>query len=228
MEGYSQDGEFSQSQDQAWSQNAPWMSFSQPQIQPISPQLHASSFDRFGGNSSKFFSPFGLPGMSGSRLRQSVGSSAEIFSPPLGRQFYSGSDLQLSEEAVEKFRNPLMDVKEEEEIREAAKALNGEVEPTPKKRGRPAKGGKSSAPPPSKKKTTKLTKKKNVEVVELDGSSDEEEELTRKWRDYEVETLIAIRGEMEEEFSRCAKKQGMCTKFFSNFCVLYICMSIKF
>jgi hypothetical protein len=24
--------------------------------------------------------------------------------------------------------------------------------------------------------------------------------------DYEVETLIAIRGEMEEEFSRCAKK----------------------
>jgi hypothetical protein len=30
-----------------------------------------------------------------------------------------------------------------------------------------------------------------------------------KWKDIEVETLIAIRGEMEEEFSKTANKQGM-------------------
>jgi hypothetical protein len=32
MEGYSQDGEFSQSQGQGWSQNLPWMTCSQSQF----------------------------------------------------------------------------------------------------------------------------------------------------------------------------------------------------
>ncbi len=30
-----------------------------------------------------------------------------------------------------------------------------------------------------------------------------------KWQDHEVETLIAIQGEMEEEFTKLTKKQGM-------------------
>jgi hypothetical protein len=57
-----------------------------------------------------------------------------------------------------------MDVKEEEAILAAARALNGEDVPTSKKRGRPSKGGKASAPPKkkkcSKKKTTKKTAKR--------------------------------------------------------------------
>ena len=32
---------------------------------------------------------------------------------------------------------------------------------------------------------------------------------SRKWRNYKVETLISIREEIEEEFSRCAKKQSL-------------------
>jgi hypothetical protein len=39
-----------------------------------------------------------------------------------------------------------MDVKEEEAILAAAKALNGEDVPTSKKKGRPSKGRKESAP----------------------------------------------------------------------------------
>ena len=111
-----------------------------------------------------------------------------------------------------------MDVKEEEAIRDAAKALNGEDVPTTKKRGRPSKGGKLSASA-KKKKSEKTTSKAAKEVVNLDDSDSEEEGATRKWRDYEVETLISIRGEMEEEFSRCAKKQGlcMCVFFFALF-----------
>ena len=219
MEDYSQDGEFSQSQGQGWSQNSPWMTFSQPQFQPISPQMHVSNFDRFGTRGAGIFSPLRLPGLSGSNLRQSIGSSAGIFLP-LQMPRNSGLDLQQSSEEVtpnENAKNALMDVKEEEAIFAAAKALTGEDVPTSKKRGRPSKGGKTSAPP-TKKKSQKTTKKAAKEVVDLGGdSSSEEEGSTRKWRDYEVETLIAIRGEMDEEFSRCAKKQGMLSNFFPNF-----------
>jgi hypothetical protein len=56
------------------------------------------------------------------------------------------------------------------------------------------------------KRSTK--KKTKVDEVEL-GDSEGEEEAPIKWRDYEIETLIAIRGEMEEEFAKSARKQGI-------------------
>jgi hypothetical protein len=132
----------------------------------------------------------------------------------------SNSDLlQSGEEGTpsENARNALMDVKEEEAILAAARALNGEDVPTSKKRGRPSKGGKASAPPKKKKcSTKKTTKKATKEVVDLDGGSSSEGEGSApiKWRDYEVVTLIAIWGGMEEEFSRCAIKQGLLLLFF--------------
>jgi hypothetical protein len=49
---------------------------------------------------------------------------------------------------------------------------------------------------PTKEKAKKKGKKT---VIEL-GSDEEEEVAVVKWKDIEVETLIAIRGEMEEEF----------------------------
>ena len=63
---------------------------------------------------------------------------------PLGMPRYNGSDLQPSSEEVtlsEIARIVLMGVKEKA-ILATAKALNGEDIPTPKKRGRPSKGGK--------------------------------------------------------------------------------------
>jgi hypothetical protein len=41
-----------------------------------------------------------------------------------------------------------------------------------------------------------------VELGDLEG----EEEAPIKWRDYEIETLIAIRGEMEEKFANFGRK----------------------
>ncbi len=67
----------------------------------------------------------------------------------------------------------------------------------PKRKGRPPKG-----------KT--LTKKAKTSIIDLEGMEDEEDTKI-KWRDFEVETLIALRGEMDEEFARAANKQG---KFF--------------
>jgi hypothetical protein len=94
MEGYSQDGEFSQSQGQAWSQNSPWMSYSQPQFQPISPQMHVSNFDRFGAGGPRYFMPLGMPRCNGSDLQP------------------SSEEMTPSSNA----KNFLMDVKEEEEV----------------------------------------------------------------------------------------------------------------
>ena len=37
-----------------------------------------------------------------------------------------------------------------------------------------------------------------------------------KWRDYEIEILIAICGEMEEEFAKSARKQDI------FFCIIFI------
>ena len=34
------------------------------------------------------------------------------------------------------------------------------------------------------------------------------EDTKTKWRDFEVETLIALRGELDEEFVRATNKQG--------------------
>ena len=42
------------------------------------------------------------------------------------------------------------------------------------------------------------------------GDSEGEEEAQIKWRDYEIETLIAICGEMEEEFVKYAQNK-VCT-----------------
>jgi hypothetical protein len=63
---------------------------------------------------------------------------------------------------------------------------------------------------PKKKRvaTSKKPQKKNMKDVE------EDKELSSKnWRDRDVETMIAMRGEMEPEFFKNAKKQG---KFFAN------------
>jgi hypothetical protein len=98
-----------------------------------------------------------------------------------------------------------MSMKEEEVVLAAARALNGEDIPTSKKRGQPSKGRKASAPPKKKKCSTKKATKG---VVDLDGGSslEGEESAPTKWRDYEVETLIAIWGEIKEEFTTFAKK----------------------
>lgn len=56
-------------------------------------------------------------------------------------------------------------------------------------------------------KKTKKTKNDIIKVGEVED--DEEEETARiKWRDLEVYHLIAIRGEMDEEFAKIANKQG--------------------
>ena len=52
------------------------------------------------------------------------------------------------------------------------------------------------------------TEKKKIDEVEL-GDSEGEEEVPIKWRDYEIETLIAICGEIEEDFAKSTRKQGM-------------------
>ena len=41
------------------------------------------------------------------------------------------------------------------------------------------------------------------------GDSDGIKEALINWRDYEIETLIAICGEMEEEFVKSARKQDI-------------------
>lgn len=72
--------------------------------------------------------------------------------------------------------------------------------PPKRKRGRPAKTDIRPKP-----ETRKKAKK---DTIELDNDTDTEEECPIKWRDNEIETLIAIRGEMEEEFAKSARKQG--------------------
>ena len=47
---------------------------------------------------------------------------------------------------------------------------------------------------------------RKTDVIEV-GESDEEE-MGKKRKDFEVHQLIAIRGEMEEEFARSYNKQG--------------------
>ena len=57
---------------------------------------------------------------------------------------------------------------------------------------------------PSKEKT--ITKKAKTNIIDLEDMEDVEDTKT-KWRDFEVETLIALREEMDEEFARAANKQ---------------------
>ena len=54
--------------------------------------------------------------------------------------------------------------------------------------------------PPPPKKTRKNPKLKEIK--------DEDDDNKRNWLDSEVETLIALKGEMQPEFVKNAKKQG--------------------
>ena len=111
MKGYFEDGKFSQSQGQGWSQVSPWTTYSQPQVQPIYPQMHVSNFEHLGVDNARFFVPLGIT-------------------------HCSGTNLQLSSEEVipsKNARNALMVANEEEAIIATAKALNGEDGPTSKK-----------------------------------------------------------------------------------------------
>jgi hypothetical protein len=74
------------------------------------------------------------------------------------------------------------------------------IQPVIKKRGRVVKEGV--------RRMKKFEKKDTIEI----GESDEEEEedaARTKWKDFEVHHLIAIRGEMEDEFIKTANKQGI-------------------
>jgi hypothetical protein len=86
-----------------------------------------------------------------------------------------------------------------EEVATAAKGVG-------KKRGRPLK---EKATPRGKAKKTPT----KTDVIEL-GESDEEGVASVKWRDFEVHHLIAIRGEMDDEFARTANKQGIFSQIF--------------
>lgn len=70
----------------------------------------------------------------------------------------------------------------------------------------------------TKESTKKMKKGDKKNTIEIGESEEEEEEMSRiKWKDFEVHHLIAIRGEMEEEFTKTANKQGnMFFKFFCN------------
>ena len=46
-----------------------------------------------------------------------------------------------------------------------------------------------------------------MDVIEV-GKSNEEKMERVKWKDFEVHQLIAIRGEIEEEFAQSSNKQG--------------------
>jgi hypothetical protein len=78
----------------------------------------------------------------------------------------------------------------------------GKKEMVGKKRGRTTKEG--------------AKKVKKTDVIEV-GESDEDETGRVKWKDFEVHQLIAIRGEMEEEFTKSANKQGIFFKEIYNF-----------
>ena len=55
-------------------------------------------------------------------------------------------------------------------------------------------------------------------IIEIGESEGEEEEMTRiKWKDFEVHHLIAIRGEMDEEFKKTTNKQGNVFWIFLEF-----------
>jgi hypothetical protein len=58
---------------------------------------------------------------------------------------------------------------------------------------------------PKRKTTTKKVTKK-IMMKEKEGETEEEK---KHWKDADVEVMIALRGEMEPEFLKNAKKQGM-------------------
>ena len=96
----------------------------------------------------------------------------------------SGLDLQTSSEDVlpnKNAMNALMNVKEEKTIIVATIAPNGEDIPILKKKGRPSKGRKNALQQ-RWRYHKKTIKKATKEVVNLVGSSSEEERFTQKWQ----------------------------------------------
>ena len=70
----------------------------------------------------------------------------------------------------------------------------------------------------TKETTKKMKKGDKKNMIEIGESEEEEEEMTRiKWKDFEVHHLIAIRGEMDEEFTKTVNKQSNCFLEFLNF-----------
>ncbi len=59
---------------------------------------------------------------------------------------------------------------------------------------------------PKRKTTTKKVTKKKEKEKEKEGETEEDK---KHWKDADVEVMIALRGEMEPEFLKNAKKQGM-------------------
>ena len=74
-----------------------------------------------------------------------------------------------------------------------------------KEEGKVPKSAPKKRDRPSKEKT--VTKKAKTNIIDLENMEHVEDTKT-KWRNFEVETLIALRGEMDEDFARAANKQG--------------------
>ena len=67
------------------------------------------------------------------------------------------------------------------------------------------------------KKMKKGYKKNAIEIGKLEEEEKEEEEMSIiEWKDFEVYHLIAIRGDMDEEFTKTANKQGNLATVFSK------------
>jgi hypothetical protein len=96
-------------------------------------------------------------------------------------------------------KNVLLEVKKE-----------GEPNVVSKKRGRdPTKEkGASKSAKTSKATVPKAAAKKASVKEKVDGKDNRDDDNSR-WKDNEVETLIVVRGELEVEFSKAAKKQGI-------------------
>jgi hypothetical protein len=187
------------SEPQIYSQNSAWMmsSSSIPQFQTHGPSLKVpSAFQNVGNSFSQ--SPY-------VRLPYSDNEVQEVgYQPPSQISSHNQQFLQSSNFLQPPFfsqpkvfrdvgKSVLLEVKKE-----------GESKVVPKKRDRgptKSKGGEKEA-----KKSKKFEEKACFEEGEKD---DNDESL--HWKDEEVETLIAVRGELAQEFSKAAKKQGMCS-----------------
>ncbi len=115
-----------------------------------------------------------------------------LSSPPFQRLPHSERELEEIGTQI-----PCSEISRGKEILEVNKEEGKVPKSAPKKRGRPPK-----------EKT--IVKKAKTSIIDLEDIDDVEDSKT-KWRDFEVETLIALRGEMDDEFARAANKQG----FFS-------------
>ena len=87
----------------------------------------------------------------------------------------------------------ILKVKQEESARKASKLF-------PKKRGCQR----------NEKIVVKKNPKKKVKTTVIEFEEPHEKDTSpTKWKDYKIKTLIAIRGEMDEEFARTTNKLGM-------------------